>query len=835
MRLPLPLRFALRELRGGLRGFRILMACLALGVAAIAGVGSLERSIVEGLRADGRTLLGGDLEFRLTHRSADPDERAWLDRVGRISTVASMRAMARNPGNEERTLVELKAVDRAYPLFGTLQTEPSIDLQGALADRGAVIDETLAQRLRLGVGDPIRVGEAELTVRAIITKEPDKAAEGLILGARLMIAEASLPATALIQPGSLVRWGYRVALRPGEDMARWKREADTRFPDAGWRIRDPSNASPSLTRWLDRIGSYLVLVGLTALLVGGVGVANAVRGHLDSKVQSIAMLKALGAGGGTIFAIYAIQVLLLAGVGTAIGIAIGAALPPFVLPLLQDRLPVGSAGGLHALPLVLAAAYGLLTAVAFTLWPIGRAREITPAGLFRDLIAPESRMPRAPYVLGVLVATAGLAALAVATSQDPKVAAWFVAGALGAFAVLALAARMISALARRLPRFGSPALRLAVGGLHRPGSATTSIMLSLGLGLTVLAALALIEANLSRTLTEQLPEEAPAFFFVDIQPDQAAAFAETVRAVPGAYDLRTVPNLRGRITTVNGVAADKVQVASGSRWALRGDRGLTFSADPPAGSSVVQGSWWRPGYSGPPLISLDARIAADMGLAVGDRLGINVLGREVEATIANLRRIDWTTLGINYAIVFAPGFLERAPYTVIATVRADGPAEEALFRAVTDRFTNVTAVRVKETIDTVNATLGQIGTAIRAAGAVALVAGVLVLAGAISADQRRRLKEAAILKALGATRGQIVGTHLAEYALLGLVAGLIAAALGAGASWVVMVNVMMLEWRLDAMALLATVAGGVTVTLAVGAVATWRSLSARTAAILRGA
>lgn len=834
MPLPLPLRFALRELRGGLRGFRILMACLALGVAAIAGVGSLERSIVEGLRADGRALLGGDVEFRLTHRSASPEERAWLEKAGPLSTVASMRAMARNPANDQRTLVELKAVDRAYPLFGSIETEPAVDVQKALADRGAIIDDTLAERLKLKAGDLIRIGEAELTVKAIVTKEPDKVTDGLILGARLMIAESTLPATGLIQPGSLVYWGYRLALPPGDSAKARQREAETLFPDAGWRIRNPSNASPALTEWLDRIGSYLVLVGLTALLVGGVGVANAVRGHLDSKVQSIAMLKSLGAGGSTIFAIYATQILLLAGIGTVVGLVIGAALPPLVLPLLQGRLPVASAGGLHPLPLLLAAAYGLLTAVAFTLWPIGRAREITPAGLFRDLIAPESRLPRPPYVLGVIVATAGLAALAVSTAQEPVVASWFVAGALGTFAVLAASAKAIAALARRAPRLSSPGMRLAVGGLYRPGSATTSIMLSLGLGLTVLATLALIEANLSRTLTERLPENAPAFFFVDIQPDQVAAFAETVRATPGAYDLRTVPNLRGRISRINGVPADQVEVAAASRWALRGDRGLTFSADPPAGSSIVQGSWWLPTYKGPPIISLDARIAFDMGLKVGDRLGVNVLGREVEAEIANLRRIDWTSLGINYAIVFAPGFLERAPYTVIATVRAEGPAEDALFRAVTDRFSNVTAIRVKETIDTVNATLGQIGTAIRAAGAVALVAGILVLAGAIGADQRRRLKEAAILKALGATRGQIVGTHLAEYALLGLVAGCIAAAIGAGASWVVIVNVMKLDWRLDVVALVATVAGGAAVTLAVGALATWRSLSAKTATILRG-
>lgn len=829
--MPLALRFALRELRGGFAGFRILIACLALGVAAIAGVGSLGSALNEGLRDNGRALLGGDVEFRLTHRQATPEERAWLERTGRVSVVAAMRAMARVPANDRRTLIELKAVDDAYPLYGTLEASPS----KTLGPDDALVDETLAARLDAQVGTTLRIGEANLVVRGIITNEPDRGADGLILGPRVMISHAALQATGLVQPGSLVRWSYHLALPSADATPAVVAEAKRLFPDAGWRILDPTNASPALSQWIGRIGAFLTLVGLTALLVGGVAVANAVRSHLDSKIATIATLKCLGAPGRTIVAVYGFQVAILALIGTAIGLAIGVAVPFVALPFLEERIPVGASGGFYPGALLMAVAYGALAAIVFALWPLGRARETSPASLFRDIVAPERQRPRGRYIAAIVVAAIMLAGLAIATTSEKVVAAWFVVGAIGAFLALGLAARGIAALARRAPRLRSPLLRLAIGALHRPGAATMSILLSLGLGLAVLATLAEIEANLSRVLTERLPENAPAFFFVDIQPDQLQAFTETVRGVPGTSALRTVPNLRGRITHVNGVPAERASVAADSQWAMRGDRGLTYAVDPPEGSTVVAGQWWPRDYKGPPLISFDAKVAEGLGLKVGDTLGINVLGRDVTATIANLRRIDWASLGINYAIVFAPGFLERAPHTVIATVRAEGAAEEAVFRAVTDRFPNVTAIRVKETLDTINETLGQIGLAIRIAGGVAVIAGILVLAGAIGADQRRRLKEAAVLKALGATRGNIVASHLAEYALLGGVAGVIAAVIGVVASYVVIVGVMKLDWQLAPVALVLTILGGAMVTIAVGLGATWTALSGRTAQILRAA
>ncbi|HUN50951.1 MAG TPA: ABC transporter permease, partial [Candidatus Sulfotelmatobacter sp.] len=757
--LALAFRLARRELRAGLGGFRIFIACLALGVAAIAGVGSLAAAVDAGLRSDGRALLGGDIELRLVHRQTSPEEQAWLVAHGTVSSVAQMRAIAHNPANQRRTLVELKAVDAAYPLYGQVTLAPPAPLASALAERdgrfGAVVEAALLDRLGVKIGEPLTVGDATVEVRGAIDSEPDRGSGGLALGPRLMISTAALPATGLVQPGSLITWAYRMRLPAGSDPARWTRAADDAFPDAGWQVRNYTGASPGLKEWVDRIGLFLTLVGLTALLVGGVGVGNAVKSYLEGRSAAIATLKCLGASGRTIFQTYLLQVMAMALAGVIVGLALGAAVPALLVLVPSGRLPVPPHLAVYPAPLLLAAAYGLLTALAFAVWPLARARLVPAAGLFRDLVAPTRTLPGGAYVAATVAAYLALAAVAVASAGERRFALGFVAGAIGSFLLLRAAAAAVVWLARRAGRPRLPLLRMALSNLHRPGAGTASVMLSLGLGVTLLVTVALIQGNLALLVRESLPDVAPAFFFIDIQPDQIAAFERLATATPGVSAVAAVPSLRGRIVKVNGVPAEQVHVGSNSRWALRGDRGLTYASQVPAGSTVVAGRWWPPDYHGPPLISLDAGIAADMGLKPGDRLTVNVLGRDIEATIANLRRIDWGTLGINFAIVFAPGTLEAAPHTFIATAHAEGAAEAALYRAVTDRFHSVSVVRVKDAIAQVNAIMNELGFGVRAASLVTILAGLLVLAGAIAAGQRARLYDATVLKVLGATRTQI--------------------------------------------------------------------------------
>lgn len=830
-------RFARRELRGGLKGFRIFLACLALGVAAIAGVGSLAAGLAAGLAADGRALLGGDIELRLVHRAANPGERAWLAARGRVSETAQMRAMARAVDGDAPTLIELKAVDRAYPLYGAVDLLPAMPLAVALEPRdglwGAAVEESLLRRLDLKLGDSIRVGEGRFELRAIIAREPDRATEGLTLGPRVLVDAGGLSTTGLIVPGSLVHYHYRVALPPGADAAAAAAAAADQHKDTGWRVRDWRNGNPGLRQFIDRIGIFLVLIGLASLLVGGVGVANAVRSYLDGKVPVIATLKCLGAPGSFVFQVYLTQVLLLAIGGIAAGLVVGAALPMGLAGLLSGVLPIPFRAGLYAWPLALAAGYGLLVGLAFALWPLARAREVMPAALFRDLVAPVRRWPRPGYVAATIAAFVALAVIAIATTDERRFAVWFVVGAVASFVAFGALAAAVAAVTRRLRRPKRPYLRLALANLYRPGSATASVMLSLGLGLALLATVALIQGNLTAQVRERLPEQAPAFFFVDIQPDQVGEFGRIAAELPGVGTIKRVPSLRGRIVEVNGIPADQAPVTPEQRWVLRGDRGLTYSARLPENSRLVVGDWWPENYQGPPLVSLEAGAAHGLGLNLGDRITVNVLGRDIEARIASLRQVEWGSLDLNFVLVFSPGLLEAAPHTFIATVMAEAGAEDLLLRAITDRFPNITAIRIRDVLQQVNGLLEDIGRAVRAATGVTLLAGVLVLGGAIIAGHRRRVREAVLLKVLGATRTDVLKAYVVEYALIGGVTAVVAAAIGWTAAWLVLTQVMGAAWIALPATLVGTVAVGVLLTLAVGLAGTWRALSQRPAPVLR--
>ena len=837
----LALRLARREMRGGIKGFRIFVACLMLGVAAIGAVGSLAAGVQAGLAADARQLLGGDVDLTLTERAAKPDELTALAARGTVSAVMNLRAMART--DNARTLVELKAVDAAYPLVGTVGIAGDgagpPDIATALAKRagawGAVVERSLLVRLDVKLGDRIQIGDATYILRGIETSEPDRTADVFTLAPRVLVARDSMPATGLVQPGSLIRHQYRLLLHPGVDAATFTDEITQLFPNAGWRIRTPGDATPGVKLWIDRIAMFLTLVGLTALLVGGVGVANAVRSYLAGKTATIATLKCLGAGGGLVLRVYLIQIMAMAVVGIGIGVAIGAAAPLILGPLLAGQLPVAARLGVYPAPLALAALFGVLTAVAFSLWPLARAREVPPSALFRDLIAPARQRPRLIYTAIVAAALAGLGALAVFASSDRRLGFWFVVAAFGTFAVFRAAAWLIAILARHAPSMGRPGLRLALANLHRPGSPAPGLVLSLGLGLTVLIAIALVQGNIARELREEIPDVAPTFFFIDIQPDQVDGFDALMKQLPGVGEVRRVPSLRGRIVKIAGVPVEQAHVASEAQWAVNSDRGLTYAANLPTGSRLVAGTWWPAGYSGPPLLSMDAAIARGMGIGVGDTLTVNVLGREITATIANLRDIDWGALNINFVLVFAPGALEGAPQTHIATAQVAAGREDEVERDVTQRFPNVSTIRVKEALALIDQMLGEIGTAARVTAGITLLAGLLVLTGAVIASHRRRVYDAVVFKVLGARRRSIVGAFAIEFALVGLATAAVACVLGTISAWLLMTRYMRQDFALLPGTALLTAAGAAAVVVVLGLAGTWRALGQKPAPLLRNA
>jgi putative ABC transport system permease protein len=840
----LPLRYAWRELRGGLRGFYVFIACIALGCMAIAGVGSLAASLADGLAREGQVILGGDLSFTLIQRELAPNEQAFLQSHGKISSAATMRAMARNPDGNA-TLVEMKAVDGAYPLFGETKLDPAETLADALAQRdgafGAAADPILLTRLGIEPGARLTIGNANFDIRAVLTGEPDKLAGGIGFGPRLLVSQDALRATGLLQPGSLVRWHYRLRLPQSDATDAMAKEVTTQaraqFPEAGWDIRNRTNASPQLERNVERFTQFLTIVGLTALLIGGVGVGNAVKSHLDRRREVIATMKALGASGRRVFAVYLTQVLLLAAVGGMIGMALGAILPFLIAWTFGAIIPLPIVAGLHPAELVLALIYGMLTALAFALWPLGRAHDVPVGALFRDAVEPQPRWPRKIYVTLTVVAGIALAALAVLLAYDRRVAVIYVAVAAGVFVTMRLVAGLLMFAARHAPRARSTVLRMAIANIHRPSALTPTIVLSLGLGISLLVTVIEIDGNLRQQFSAALPAKAPSFYFLDIPSDQSKRFDAFVRALAPTAALEEVPMLRGRVVSANGIAAENIKPKPDAAWVLQSDRGITYAGEIPAGSRLVEGQWWGPDYDGPPLLSFEKKIADGLGLKLGDPVTVNVLGRNITTRIANMRTVDWESLGINFVMVFSPHAFDGAPHSHLATLTyPDGgtPAQEgALVRSVAEAFPMVTAVRVKDALEAVGTIVANLVLGIRCASAITLLAAVLVLGGALAAGHRHRVYDAVILKTLGATRVRLLAAYTIEYLLLGIATALFGILTGSLAGWLIVTDLMHLAFTWFPLPALAATLGAVAVTVVLGLIGTYAALGQKPAPVLR--
>jgi putative ABC transport system permease protein len=849
----LALRLAARELRGGVRGFMVFLACISLGVASIAGVGSVSRALLDGLAQQGQVILGGDISLSLIHRSISEREQAWLTDAGEISEISTLRAMVR-ASDDSQALAEIKAIDGAYPLYGEVSLASGAALGDVLDVRqtgsggrvfGLVAESILLARLELVAGDIVRIGDADFEIRDQIDGEPDKLSSGLIFGPRVMMSLAALEATGLVRPGSLVHRRYRLKFaenaRTTADLEQFESDLVAALPDAGWQITNRLNASPRVATAIERFTHILTLVGLTALIVGGVGVANGVQAHLNSKRNVIAILKCLGAPGRMVFMIYLFQIMMLAAAGTLVGLAAGAIIPVAASGLLEGVLPLTGGVALYPGPLALAALYGVLVALAFSLWPLGRAQDVSVAGLIRDLIAEERRWPRIGYVLAAVASIGVIATLAVTTSSNSRIALTFVVASTAVLVVLRLLAIGIMAIARRLPPFGSPEWRLAIANIHRPGSLTGSVVLSLGLGLTLLVSLALIDGNLTRQLTSQIPENAPNFFFVDVQRSEADAFGARVSEIAPDAEYKTVPMLRGRILSLNGVRTEDMVVDPDKRWALTGDRGVTYSAVLPENSELIAGEWWDADYSGPPLVSFEAELAEAFGLSIGDPIIVNVLGREITARIANLRGVSWGSMSINFVMVFSPNTFAGAPHMLLATLGFEGEASgDALDRQeinvmnlVGKDYPHVTIIRVKEALEAANALLSQVMWGIRAASSVTLIASILVLGGALAAGHRHRLYDAVILKTFGATRARLLAAFGLEFLMLGLVTALLALLAGSLAAQFVMTRLMDVDYEFIPLVAGSALAGAVAFTVILGLVGTWRILGEKPARVLR--
>ena len=839
-RLPLLLGIAARELRSGLAGFRIFIACVALGVMVITGVGAVSDALRAGFERQGEAILGGDATLSRTHVRAIGEERTVIDAFGRVSETATMRTMARRPDGSDQALGELKGVDTAYPLVGTVEVEGGKPLQEALRD-GAVVDPALLERLKLKVGDQIGLGSEQVKVTGALKSEPDGITDRLTYGPRVLVSHATLEKSGLIKPGTLVRWRYAVKTGEAEasesELGSLRQEIEAELPEAGFTIADRRDPSPQVSRTLERLRQFLTLIGLTALLVGGVGIANAVATFIDKRRKVIATMKSIGATSRMVLGIFLAEVLAVAAMGVVLGLVLGTLAPIVLNALFGDMLPIRAEMTVTPLSIVTALVYGFGVALLFTLWPLGRVERVSASMLFRDEVAPERTLPRPWVILTTLGIAAALIGFAMLTSDSKQIAVYFSVGLIVVFAVFYALGTFVTWAARRIPRPRLPELSLALGNLGSLGGLTRSVVLSLGAGLSLLVAVALADASLVRELEERLPTSSPDYFVLDVpKEDYDGMSALLQRHVPGAA-LEEAPMLRGRLVRLNDVPVEEVQAPPEAQWVLNGDRGLSYADEVPRGSRVIAGEWWPKAYEGEPLVSFEADLASKLGLKIGDKVTVNVLGRNVTATISNLREVKWESLAINFVMLFSPNTLAGAPHKLLVTIALPNDTtlatEGAAIRELGKVYPSITAIRVKDVLATFNSVFAKVMTAVRVAGSVTLLAGALVLAGALATAQRRRILEAVILKTLGATRRRIMTAHFLEYALLSGVTALFAVALGTLAAAIVVTQLMHIAFTFSVGAVALALGLSMGLVFLFGGAGTWAVLRAPAVPYLR--
>ncbi len=847
-----------RELRSGLRGFWVFLLCLILGVGAIAAVQSLSKGLMNALEQNGKYILGGDIALRTIYQPASDEQIKFLrQKIGPTTVIAETRAMARTADESRATLVELKAVDVFYPHYGTfdfwdkngtLQKLSMNTSAGLLPDTlpngdygdnwGAYIEPELTESIGVTLGDSIFIGNQKFEIRGIIENEPDRlGSERFTYAPRVMVSRSAFSRTGLLQQGSQIYYDHKVILfgkKQYEELGAVQKRISDAFPDAKWKGRNYFNASPRIERFIIKLTQFLTLVGLTSLLVGGIGISNAVRSYLEQNYANIATFKCLGASKRLVFKIYFWRIMFFGLVGSAIGCLIGAVVPYALLPILAEQLSLTETSvSIYWPELALSLIFGLLTVALFSLYPLGRACEVRAADLFRSLITLTRTRPQKNILIGIAIVAQMLALLIILSGSDQRLSVGFIAGTIIIMTVFFLIAWLIKQVMKLFRKVKNPSVRFAISNLYRPGNNTNALVLSLGLGLTVFAAIGLIEYNFSQKLRDNISDKTPSFFFLDIQPSQINAFEYAINSIDSAENLRLTPQLRGRIVRVNGIDAQTALVNEEESWVLRGDRGFTWTTDLPDNSVITSGEWWPADYNGPPIVSISQDVATAFEIGVGDELTINILGFDITAKVANVREVNWGAFSMNFAVTFAPGALENAPATWLATVMLDKDDEMEAQTLIAKSFPNISAIRVRDALNLAAKILTSVAVAVRYAAALTLIAGMLVLAGALAAGQKRRLYDAVIFKVMGVRRKQIMGIYITEYIILGLIAAFAAAILGTGAAYAIQTGIMDLDWNFSLLALSYVIAIALVVSVLFGLAAVWRILQVKPAPYLR--
>jgi putative ABC transport system permease protein len=830
-------RLAWRESRAAWRGFLSFFACVTLGVAALATVGTLAANLDRTLAREAKALLGGDVEVRTTR----PLDAALETAVARLRAagattirVDELVGMAREPRGGRTLLVEVKTFDAGYPLYGTLESAPAP--VEAPRDGEVLVGPDLLARLGIEIGDRIALGDAELRVRAVVTREPDRPATVVSLGPRVFLSPADLARTGLVRFGSRVRYRTLVRLPEGTDARAARDALAAATAEATVRVVTYDDAQPGLRRFFAQMTTYLGLVGLVSLLVGGIGVASSVATFLRRRLVAIAILKTVGAGSRVLLVAYMLQAGVVGLAGSLAGALLGVAVQPVLVWMLAGVVPFGLDARPDWWTLGRAVAMGVAVTGLCAFWPLARLSSVKPSLILRADVEPRLPRARRPWLVAAPV-FAGLVILAFWQAGSVTVGAIFVGASAAALVLLSALGRTLALAARGARLARGPVLRQGLANLHRPGGQSAVVVVAVGIGVMLLVSVALLERGLLRQIDHERRREAPSFFFVDVQADQREAFAEVVARASGGAAPALTPVVRARLAAVDGAPVTRALVErrpDDKRWYYTRDYVLTAMDAPPPGNTVLRGRWWTPGETrARPHVSLEEEAAAVLGADVGSRVTFDVQGVPVEADVASIRRVDWQSLTLNFFVIFSPGALDGAPTTYVGTARVPSGREAAVQDAVVSAFTNVSAIPVRDVLERVAAVLDQLALAIRAVALFSIASGLAVMVGALTASRYQRLYESVILRTMGATRATVARTFAVEYGLLGAVAGAGGTALAAVLAWVVLRFVLAVPWTFEPGALALGVAVTTAMAVAVGFLATFRVLGAKPLAVLR--
>ncbi len=812
------------------------MLCLIFGVASIATIGSLRGAIEAGLNSNGQVFLGGDAEIELTYRRASPQENDWMAQQSlQKSEILDFRSMAVARDNSKRILTQVKAVDAAYPLVGEIVLSNDMGLPEALAGQndlpGAVVAPALLRRLLLNLGDIMQLGEQEFVVMATLEKEPDNFSN-FALGPRSIVLAQDLEGSGLLSQGTIFSSKYRLILPKGIDFDTAKAMFEADWATAGGKWKDARNASPGAARAIDRLSTFLVLIGLSGLVVGGIGVSAAVQAFVAKKTGNIAVLKTLGATPRQIFWIYTLQIIAYTVAAVILGVLLGAVAPFLARPFLPESLSAVAVISVYPAALLEAATYGALAAAIFSIWPLAQTEQIRPANLFRGG-TPQS-WPATRYII-VLVILLGAALWGtVQFSGSIAMTMWLLGGISLALLFLALMAGLFKLILKQVVRGkslqGRLALRAAVSAIASGTERAGPVVMGIGLGLAVLAAVGQIDGNLRNSMTKSLPDKAPSFFFLDIQSSQLEEFNQRLSDNTEVDRVETAPMLRGLVTQINSKPAAEV---GGDHWVLRGDRGISYAAKMPEKTSLTAGQWWPDDYSGPAQISFSAEAAEEIGIGLGDSLTLNVLGRDITATITSLRNVDFSNAGMGFVILLNASALAGAPHSHIATVYASEAAEIPILDELGQAFPNVTGIQIREAVLMVSGIVSSIASAASIGAIATLITGFLILIGAASVSSKQRAYETAILKTLGATHREILVSFALRSAMVGALAASVALGVGLLGGWAVSSFVFKSSFEIIWSNAALIIFGGVCATLITGVLFALGPLSQSAAAELR--